>query len=144
MTAAQKSPCAELAAALDAGDYEVYRRAEPSLSPAEKGEIWDQRQHVKAMAERAAQGQKAGFRFTPVLNRETEMMSHDLDHWADAPDVEPDDEPDDTTDQTTKLCPTCRGSGRQKDGSQCSECAGSGRVPIDPDQEDDDDFEDEN
>jgi hypothetical protein len=41
----------------------------------------------------------------------------------------------------TILCPTCRGTGRDKSGAKCSACNGTGRVPsvIDDDDDDDDD-----
>ncbi len=73
-----------------------------------------------------------------VFKPEAAVM-RDLDYWADDEPVEPDDDPDDSTDQTTKTCDSCRGLGRTADGATCERCSGSGRVPIDPDQEDDND-----
>ncbi len=133
LTARERERCRELAAALDRGDADAYRRAEPSLTPEMKGEVWDQRAHVKAMAARAAQGRQKPAAAQPA-------RTLDLDYWSDSEPVEPDDGGGDT-DQTTKLCDNCRGLGRTADGSQCERCGGSGRVPlddVDDDEEDDD------
>jgi hypothetical protein len=51
----------------------------------------------------------------------------------------PDDGDDDDTDeQTTQVCPTCNGRGRTHDGLTCRTCGGSGRIPIDNDDDDSD------
>jgi len=57
LTAAQRAKCAKLAQALDAGDCAAYKRAEPSLTPEMRGEVWDQRRHLRAQGGRAV---KAG------------------------------------------------------------------------------------
>ncbi|MGA7239434.1 MAG: hypothetical protein WBY44_27380 [Bryobacteraceae bacterium] len=161
LTAAQKSRCRELAAALDRGDRATYRRAEDSLTPEMRGEIWDQRAHVVAAGGRAA---KAGAVLstadkTPRPAR-IETSLRDLDYWADENDDDGDDEdlppvlpvskPDPEERQKTKLCDNCRGLGLTSDGVRCTRCNGSGRVSRDDvddgddddrDREDDDDDE---
>jgi hypothetical protein len=66
-------------------------------------------------------------------------LSDDLDHWASDDDVEPDDVDD--GDDDSMMCPKCLGVGCVE-GERCSQCGGSGRVPIpgdDDDEENDDD-----
>jgi hypothetical protein len=48
-----------------------------------------------------------------------------------APDEDDEDEAGQDTEQTTKLCPKCRGLGRDSTGSRCDRCGGSGRVKMD-------------
>lgn len=60
-----------------------------------------------------------------------------LSHLIAKPETGDDD--NDDTEQETKLCPVCRGTGRAKDGGQCSECGGSGRVPVDDAGDEDED-----
>ena len=139
LTAAQKSRCRELAQALDAGDFAAYKRAEPSLTPEMKGEVWDMRAHVIAAGGRAS---KAG----AVLNQsgskpprpprvETEL--HDLDYWAT--DDDQDDGGDDDGDGDVTPCPACNGRGKDSAGNRCEACEGTGKAPLDDDREDDDD-----
>ena len=148
LTATQRRHCVELAQALDRGDYATYRRAEPTLTPAEKAMIWNERAHVKAQAERKGQqGGKAVVQVPPP-----DRAAIDLDFWSDdiAP-AEPDDDdlPDSDKEQTTKICPTCQGKGRDHSGDTCETCGGSGRIPLDDfddggdDDREDDDGEDE-
>jgi hypothetical protein len=61
----------------------------------------------------------------------------------DWPDVLPVDDPDNDVgpEQETRLCPSCKGSGRAKDGSQCARCGGSGRISLDDVDDIDDDEE---
>ena len=136
LTTAQKAKCAKLAQALDAGDTAAYKRAEPSLTPEMRGEIWDQRAHVKAQAERAAQAQQAAARPARV---EAKSLPRDLDYWA-SDDVEPidDDVPDDQP-----MCGACGGSGKGRDGSVCPICNGRGRIPGEDQPDDRDEDEDE-
>jgi hypothetical protein len=49
----------------------------------------------------------------------------------DKDDEEDQDEAGKDTEQKTKLCPVCRGLGRDSTGSRCARCGGSGRVPMD-------------
>jgi hypothetical protein len=46
-------------------------------------------------------------------------------------DEDTDDANDDSVRQRTKLCPQCRGTGRDRDGARCARCKGSGRVGVD-------------
>ncbi len=140
LTAAQKSRCAKLAAALDAGDYPTYKRVEPSLTPEMRGEIWEQRAHVQEMAVRVAQGQRGTSvfpsqrRIKPPARIEASV---DLDYWSDAEPVDPDDDDDD------QRCEACGGTGYTQ-GGVCGACGGTGKAPPDDDdqEETDDDFED--
>jgi hypothetical protein len=140
LTSRQRQRCAELAETLDAGDQRAWLRAEPSLSPEERGEIWNQRSEVKAMAERRRQGEAAGAAVLPAQDFatrpgrvKTDLASNDLDFWGETPNDDDDDDDDDDNglpQQETKMCPSCRGLGRTKDGSRCSRCNGLGRVPL--------------
>jgi hypothetical protein len=159
LTAGQKSRCLSLAQALDRGDYAAYKRAEPSLTPEMRGEVWDARMHVRAMAERAAQRQvspQSAAKLPRPARVETDLRFADLDYWPEAAskdDLGPDDPgdfPDDNgapdepeLEQKTRTCDVCRGSGVAPDGTHCSRCNGGGRIPIDPDDDPDDDLEDE-
>jgi hypothetical protein len=140
LTSAQREKCRRIAAALDRGDQGPWLRAEASLGPVEKAEIWSMRRHVKAMAEQQhAKAPSIARRLEVAAMRSTRM--DDLDFWSDdAPGVDDDDdidddappEPeDDPMSQTTKICMNCRGLGRSKDGSVCDVCDGTGRVPMD-------------
>ena len=142
LKAAQRERCRVIAAALDAGDLQPWRRAEALLSPAEKGLVWDLRKHVQAQAARVAQAGAV----IPTVGKTPRPArieaSLDLDYWSDTDDP-PDDDPDDELTLTTKTCDNCRGSGVASDGTRCARCGGSGRIPIDPDDDPDDDLEDE-
>ena len=137
LIAAQKSRCAKLAAALDAGDYEVYRRAEPTLGAEERGLIWDLR---AAQVARAAQGQQV-IGAAPRTPRPPRIeTSADLDFWSDD---EPVDDGDDN-DDPTPLCGACNGTGKGRDGGVCVICNGKGTIPAEDQKDDDnDDFEDD-
>jgi hypothetical protein len=53
--------------------------------------------------------------------------------WPDdplAPDEDDEEEAGEDTEQQTKLCPKCRGLGRDQTGSKCDRCGGSGRVKM--------------
>jgi hypothetical protein len=160
LNAAQKSRCRELAAALDSGDYATYKRAEPSLTPEMRGEIWDLRAHVKAMGERATQrlvSPQSAAKAPRPARAETNLGLVDLDYWGsdendddgendDDPPILPVSKPDPNEQQKTKSCPNCRGLGLTSDGVRCSRCNGSGRIDrddVDDDEEDDDEREDE-
>jgi len=160
MTAAEKGRCAVIAEALDRGDLAPWRRAEASLSPAEKGLIWDLRRHVQAQAARN-QGSdtilkhpqnSAGVQRGKTL----ELRLDDLDFWAyendddgendDDPPILPVSKPDPNEQQKTKSCPNCRGLGLTSDGVRCARCNGSGRIDrddVDDGDEDDDWKEDD-
>jgi hypothetical protein len=140
LNAAQRAKCAKLAQALDEGDRATYRRAEPSLTPEMRGEVWDQRAHVKAMA---ARGHKT---LPPTDGKVSAAVMHDLDYWGDAEPDEQSDDPDDEMDLKTKVCDNCRGLGLTSDGVRCTRCNGSGRVDrddVDDGDDDDDDREKE-
>jgi hypothetical protein len=161
LSASQRRRCAEIAAALDRDDLTLWRKAEPLMSPEERGAVWDSRQHVKAMAER--------HRKTAVMpGHDFAAVSNDLDYWppelegkpapmppqrippmptsdddedSPSPPVLPDHpEEDDDTEQETKVCPTCMGKGTDHSGRTCATCGGTGRVPMD-DVDDDDEEE---
>lgn len=136
LTAAQKTRCQQIAQALDRGDLSLWRSLEPSLSPEQKGEVWDQRAHVKAAAARPGGGFIRCGQSSAVL-----LEAGDLDHWADGP-VEPSDDPDDDMEP----CAACNGTGRDAAGNECAVCGGSGRAPADGEDdgnEDDDGDEEE-
>ena len=133
MTSAQKSRCRELAQALDRGDMAAYRRAEPALTPEMRGEVWDQRAHVKAMA---ARGHKT---LPPTDGKVSAAVMHDLDYWSD--DVTPDHDDDNDGDVP---CAACNGRGKDAAGNRCAVCGGSGKVaPGDDDGNEDDENDDE-
>jgi hypothetical protein len=142
LTDRQRRRCGEIAAALDRGDLSLWLKAEPSLGTAERGEIWSQRAHVKAQAERRRQSEAAvptsqNFATKRAARVETDLRLDDLDFWAD--DIEP-EEPDDDDDDgvdSTVLCPVCNGRGRDSAGNECEVCNGSGRVPATDDDEGD-------
>jgi len=48
----------------------------------------------------------------------------------DGDDDEPDDD-DERLEQKTRLCPKCRGLGRDASGVKCQRCGGKGRIRID-------------
>jgi hypothetical protein len=82
LTAAQRAKCQRIAEALDRGE----RVSLDSFSAAERGEIWDQRAHVKQLAARHKMRQAAENRnVSPrrqILSRiETALRSFDLDYW---------------------------------------------------------------
>ena len=142
LTAAQRTKCAKLAAALDSGDYATYKRAEDSLSPAMKGEVWSQRRHVRERAVKAGEVSRQSDAKPPRPARiETESRLDDLDFWASDEIEPPDDDDDAPDDQPT--CSGCRGTGKGRDGGVCPICKGSGKVPAE-DQPDDDREDDEN
>jgi hypothetical protein len=114
LTSIQRRKCAEIAASLDAGDTDSYRRAEASLTPEAKGLIWDMRRGVVAV------GQRKQVEEQQHQASNTSLKSHDLDYWSD----DPADDPDDDEEQETRLCPSCGGKG-------CERCDGSGRLPMD-------------
>ncbi len=83
LTAAQREKCRVLAQALDTGDDATYKRAEPSLTPEMRGEIWDQRAHVKAMA---ASGDVKTLSRIHVQVSQAAVL-RDLDFWSDTDDA---------------------------------------------------------
>jgi hypothetical protein len=132
LTSAQKSRCAKLAAALDTGDYETYRRAEPALSPAMKGLIWDLRTHVVAAGGRGRK--QTLLRNHSKVSRPEAAVMRDLDYWSDT-----DDEPDDDPGDDPMPCAACDGTGRDAAGNRCATCNGTGKAPLDDDDENEDD-----
>jgi hypothetical protein len=128
LTTSQRRRCAEIAQSLDRGDLTLWRRVEPSLSPAERGAIWDMRQ------EQITRGARRQVREAAVMDvHDFAAASNDLDFWADD---EP--EPDDDDDAPTMPCPVCLGSGRDKMGNRCASCNGTGRVRDDQEDNDED------
>ena len=65
LTDRQRERCRELARALDSGDYATYKRAEAALTPEMRGEIWDQRAHVKTQTARAAKAGEVSGVYSP-------------------------------------------------------------------------------
>lgn len=141
LTAAQRAKCRVIAAALDAGDQRPWLKAEPSLSVAEKGAVWDARAHVST----GGRGKTAGNLTTDsregLPKRDIGMTSAgvaDLDYWSDTDDAPIDDDvPDDEP-----TCGACRGSGRDTSGGKCVICGGRGRIPAEDQPDDGDDDED--
>jgi hypothetical protein len=129
LTDRQRRRCAEIAGALDRGDLSIWLENEGSLSVREKALVWDLRGHVVAKALRAA-----GKRTPPPKVDDLGPGPPDLDDW---PDDGNDDGAPPQEEEPSKLCPMCRGTGRDKTGAKCSACDGSGRVPsvIDDDEE---------
>lgn len=135
LTDRQRAKCRSIAEALDRGDQGPWLAAEPSCTPEMRGEIWDQRAHVKEMAARAAQRrQTAGARVISTVQQTSGARMNDLDYWAD--DVSP--EPDDDDDDPMPVCGACGGTGKTRSGGTCQICHGKGRIPAE-DQPDDDD-----
>jgi RecJ-like exonuclease len=120
LTRAQRERCAWLAVALDAGDWEAWKTAAPSLSPEEKGEVWSQRGHVRAQAERS-RPMAASARPAPF----------DLDDRPVAAEPLDDDDDDDMV-----TCAVCGGRGKDEAGNVCEACGGTGKVPASDDDED--------
>jgi hypothetical protein len=138
LTSAQREKCRAIAQALDAGDLQPWRRAEASLSPAEKGLVWDLRQR-QAQA-RQVSPQSAGKPPRPP-RVETELRLDDLDHWASDDDQ---DDGDDDDDGEVLPCGACNGRGKDAAGNRCSVCNGSGKVtPSDGDENEDETDDDE-
>jgi hypothetical protein len=79
----------------------------------------------------------AGLEPKPKPARKRTPPPRSDDGW---PYVLPVDDPDNDVapEQQTRLCPSCRGSGRTKDGSRCAKCGGSGRIALDDLDVDDD------
>ena len=145
LTDRQRARCREIAAALDRHDQRPWLKAEPSLSVAEKGAIWDMRAHVIAAGGRAVKAGEVSRQSDAKPPRPRIEASLDLDYWADTDDP-PSDDPDDELDLKTKVCDNCRGSGVASDGTRCARCNGSGRVDrddVDDGDDDDDDREKE-
>ena len=151
LTDRQRRRCAEIAESLDAGNMALWRQAEPTLSPAERGEVWEQR------AEQRADGKAMTDTGLAICR------NRDLDYWPpelegkpapmppkrmpmprtdddeDSPPVLPDDDDNDVApEQEEKTCPTCNGRGRTHDGLTCPTCGGTGRVRDDREDEDED------
>jgi hypothetical protein len=149
LTDRQRARCREIAQSLDAGEMTLWRKAEPTLTPAERAEVWEQR---------AAQQQREA----AVMPRH-DSASNDLDYWPpevegkpapmppkrmpmprtdddeDSPPVLPDDDDNDVApEQEEKTCPTCNGRGRTHDGLTCPTCGGTGRVRDDEEDNDED------
>jgi hypothetical protein len=149
LTAAQREKCRQTAEALDRGE----RVSLDGFSPAERGLIWNERSHVKAMHERFTRRSLRECAAATVasdhVSARPERMAlasaeTDLDYWPPVASDEPDDDDDDLTpEQETKLCPVCRGLGRDSSGKQCANCDGSGRVPIGPYDDGDDDADED-
>jgi hypothetical protein len=134
MTADRKARCVEIAAALDRDDLGPWRRAEASLSPEERGAVWDAR-HVVAVGQREAAARPAVITDAVRTSRiETRWL--DLDYWA-SDDIEP---PDDD-DGDMPVCPACDGRGKDAAGNVCAVCHGTGKFPSGDDDENEDDVD---
>jgi hypothetical protein len=85
LTSRQRARCAEIAAALDAGDLRPWREAEARMTAEEKGAMWDMRQEQvkKNLTANLSKGLSA--------RAETELRPFDLDDWPLA-SQEPDDD----------------------------------------------------
>jgi hypothetical protein len=117
----RRETCDKIVAMLLGGDLAAYAARRNGLTVDEESYIW---------------GQFRGGRPT-VPRKQTPPRSDD--GW---PDVLPVDDPDNDVvpEQTAKTCPNCAGRGRTHDGLTCQRCGGSGRVPLD-DVDDDEDEE---
>jgi len=138
LTELQRERCRRIAEALDRGETVSL----DSLSPEERGEVWDSRAHVRAMYERRRQREAAQVsqNLSPIgLKPQDEALARDLDldFWA------VDDEPDDEDDDDAQLCSACHGTGRDVAGNVCWVCHGTGKVLNEGDEDDDDEREDE-
>jgi hypothetical protein len=142
LSSRQRRRCREIAASLDHGSLTEWLKAEASLGPEERAEIWSMRQHVTLRAQRAA-----GKRTPPPL-KDLDDDDEPMPDLGPQPEDVPDDawpEDDDNDDgappeqSPTVLCRQCRGTGRDKTGSKCSGCNGVGRVRAPVDDDDDDD-----
>jgi hypothetical protein len=60
----------------------------------------------------------------------------------DDPEEDDDEEDEAEDEQQMQTCPTCRGKGRDHSGKTCSQCNGSGRIPL-PSADDEDDGDDD-
>jgi hypothetical protein len=123
LTDRQRRRCGEIAGALDAGNLSIWLKTEPSLSVAEKAEIWSQRARVKAQAERRRQREAVpSKRLAPPTPKDEPLDDLGPD---DADDWPLDDDDDSPPRQEWTTCRACRGLGRLGDGSRCSVCNGS-------------------
>jgi hypothetical protein len=105
---------------MDTGDVAVCRQEEEFIR-AHRSEVWNLRAQVRAMTAKRKQREAL-----PTVDGDDEPMN-------EGPDVPYED--DDDEQETT----TCRGKGRDHSGRTCKQCGGSGRVPIGPDDDDEDD-----
>jgi hypothetical protein len=131
----QRRRCAEIAGALDRGELSIWLENEPSLSVAEKALVWDLRQHVVAKRKRAA-----GKRTPAPKVDDLGPGQPDLDDWPQ-PDDDNDDGAPPEEEEPSKVCPMCRGTGRDKTGEKCSACDGTGRIAANVDDDDEEDEE---
>jgi hypothetical protein len=138
MTTRERDRCREIARRLDQGDTEFYKRAEASLTVEQKGAIWDLRQHVVAKAQRAA-GKRT---LPPKVDDQQDDLGPgkpDLDDWPVPGDSDDDSPAPPEEEEPSRLCPMCRGSGRDTTGAKCSACDGTGRIAANVDDDDEDD-----
>jgi hypothetical protein len=146
LTDRQRRRCAAIAGALDRGDLSLWQKAELSLSVAERALIWDLRQHV--VAKRKQRDAVPSKRPAPPKTEDDQddlgPQGPGIDDWPEpAPGDSDDGDSPPEEEEPSKVCPMCRGSGRNKSGSRCSDCNGTGRIPsvIDDDDNDNDEFE---
>jgi len=150
LTASQRRRCAEIAEDLDAGNLALWRKAEPTLSPEERGAMWDMRREQIARADGRGKKKPLNTNSDSGVSEPKTRADLDLDFWATDDEPDDDDLPEDDgeTGRETrqKICSTCHGTGFDSSGARCSRCRGTGRTPqpppsvddVDRDQEDDD------
>src|SRR5262245_5348849 len=117
LTASQRRQCAEIAMALDAGNLSLWREAEPSLTAAERGLIWDLRQEQVARAAQPKQRRAVVQNLLPMgIIPQNEALARDLDYWGDDDPRDDDQEPVPVRGPDQRACPSCRGLGLDEVG----------------------------
>jgi hypothetical protein len=139
LTDRQRRRCAQIAGALDAGNLGLWLENEASLSVREKALVWDLRQHVAAKRKRDVPSKRPP---PPKVDDQQDDLGPgkpDLDDWPAPDDSDVGDSPPEE-EEPSKVCPVCRGSGRNKSGSRCADCNGTGRIPSVIEDNDYDEF----